>query len=172
MSYYCRYLAAILVGASLMGGAPTAIAANNLAKVIDGDTITMSNGEKIRLIQIDTPELASKECYAHKARAELIKLINQPGEIVLKTDPNLDSTDRYGRSLRYVFVGGTNINLKLVEIGAAAPYFFRKERGIYAKQLIKAAQTAQKSRTGLWGECPGTRLSPDHALQTGANKLM
>lgn len=168
MSHYCRYLAAILVGASLIGGAPTAIAANTVAKIVDGDTITMSNGEKIRLIQIDTPELASKECYAIQARAELEKLLSQPGELSLNADPNLDSTDRYGRSLRYVFKGKTNINLKLVEIGAAAPYFFRKQKGIYADQLLKAAQVAQKSGIGLWGMCPGTRLSPNNAIQTKA----
>jgi micrococcal nuclease len=171
MSNYCRYLAAVLVGASLIVGAPTATAANNVAKIVDGDTITMSNGEKVRLIQIDTPELASKECYASQARAELIKLLNQPSDVSLSIDPNLDLNDRYGRSLRYVFIGNTNINLKLVEIGAAAPYFYRKEKGIYASQLLKAAQVAQKNGIGLWGACPGTRLSPDHALQTRTKKV-
>jgi len=168
MSYYCRYLAAVLVGASLIGGAPTAIAAINVAKIVDGDTITMSNGEKVRLLQIDTPELASKECYSDQARIALVKLLNQSGKVTLSTDPNLDKVDRYGRSLRYVFIGKTNINLKLVEIGAAAPYFYRSEKGVYAGQMLKAAQTAQKLGLGLWSACPSTRLSPNHAVQTKA----
>jgi micrococcal nuclease len=169
-----KKLAVFVVGAFLIGGAPTAYAASNVSKVVDGDTITMSNGEKVRLIQIDTPELASKECYGIQAKSELSKLLNQAGEVSLTSDPNLDEVDKYGRSLRYVFVGNTNLNLKLVEIGAAAPYFYRGEKGVYAAQLLKAAQTAQKRKLGMWGMCPGTRLSPNNAVQTkvkvGVNK--
>ena len=163
-----KKLAVFAVGAFLIGGAPTAYAASNVSKVVDGDTITMSNGEKVRLIQIDTPELASKECYGIQAKSELTKLLNQAGEVSLTSDPNLDEVDKYGRLLRYVFIGNTNLNLKLIEIGAAAPYFYRGEKGIYAEQLLKAAQTAQKRKLGMWGICPGTRLSPNHAVQTKA----
>ena len=163
-----KKLAVFVVGVFLIGGAPTAYAASNVSKVVDGDTITMSNGEKVRLIQIDTPELASKECYGIQAKSELSKLLNQAGEVSLTSDPNLDEVDKYGRLLRYVFVGNTNLNLKLVEIGAAAPYFYRGEKGIYAAQFLKAAQTAQKRKLGMWGMCPGTRLSPNNAVQTKA----
>lgn len=169
-----KQVALFIVGAFLIGGAPTTYAASNISKVVDGDTITMSSGEKVRLIQIDTPELASKACYGVQAKLELTKLLSQPGEVTLKADPMLDKVDKYGRSLRYVFLGNTNLNLRLVEIGAAAPYFYRSEKGVYAAALLKAAQTAQKRKLGLWGMCPGTRLSPNHAIQTkakiGANK--
>ena len=168
MNAHFKKLAVFVVGAFLIGGAPTAYAASNVSKVVDGDTITMSNGEKVRLIQIDTPELASKECYGIQAKSELTKLLNQAGEVSLTSDPNLDEVDKYGRLLRYVFIGNTNLNLKLIEIGAAAPYFYRGEKGIYAEQLLKAAQTAQKRKLGMWGMCPGTRLSPNHAVQTKA----
>ena len=168
MNKHCKKLAALIVGASLIGGAPTAIAASNVAKIVDGDTITMSNGEKVRLIQIDTPELASKECYGIQAKSELSKLLNQAGDVSLTSDPNLDEVDKYGRLLRYVFIGNTNLNLKLIEIGAAAPYFYRGEKGVYAAQFLKAAQTAQKRKLGMWGMCPGTRLSPNNAVQTKA----
>ena len=168
MNAHLKKLAVFVVGAFLIGGAPTAYAASNVSKVVDGDTITMSNGEKVRLIQIDTPELASKECYGIQAKSELSKLLNQAGDVSLTSDPNLDEVDKYGRSLRYVFVGNTNLNLKLVEIGAAAPYFYRGEKGVYAAQLLKAAQTAQKRKLGMWGMCPGTRLSPNNAVQTKA----
>ena len=168
MNAHLKKLAVFVVGAFLIGGAPTAYAASNVSKVVDGDTITMSNGEKVRLIQIDTPELASKECYGIQAKSELSKLLNQAGEVSLTSDPNLDEVDKYGRLLRYVFIGNTNLNLKLIEIGAAAPYFYRGEKGIYAAQFLKAAQTAQKRKLGMWGMCPGTRLSPNNAVQTKA----
>ena len=163
-----KQVAALIVGAFLIGGAPTATAVSNVSKVVDGDTMTMSNGEKVRLIQIDTPELASRECYGIQAKSELTKLLNQAGEVALISDPNLDEVDKYGRILRYVFVGKTNLNLKMVEIGAAAPYFYRGEKGLYAAQLLSAAKTAQKLKLGMWGMCPGTRLSPNHAVQTKA----
>ncbi len=159
-----------LVGASLIGGAPTASAVSNVLKVVDGDTITMSNGEKVRLIQIDTPELGSNECYAEQSRSELSKLLNQPGKLSLKSDPKLDATDKYGRSLRYAFIGKTNINLKMVEIGAAAPYFYQGGLGIYSKQFLKAAENAKKNILGLWNLCPGSKLNPYSALQTHAFK--
>ena len=170
MNAHLKKLAVFVVGAFLIGGAPTAYAASNVSKVVDGDTITMSNGEKVRLIQIDTPELASKECYGIQAKSELSKLLNQAGEVSLTSDPNLDEVDKYGRLLRYVFIGNTNLNLKLIEIGAAAPYFYRGEKGIYAAQFLKAAQTAQKRKLGMWGMCPGTRLSPNNAVQTKAKQ--
>ena len=168
MNKFCKKIAAVIVGASLIGGAPTATAASNVAKIVDGDTITMSNGEKVRLLQIDSPELASKECYGDEARVAIVKLLNQSGKVTLSIDPNLDKIDRYGRSLRYVFIGKTNLNLKLVEIGAAAPYFYRSEKGVYAAQILTAAQNAQKLGLGLWSACPGTRLSPNHAVTTKA----
>ena len=168
MNAHLKKLAIFVVGAFLIGGAPTAYAASNVSKVVDGDTITMSNGEKVRLIQIDTPELASKECYGSQAKVELTKLLSQASEVSLTSDPNLDEVDKYGRLLRYVFIGNTNLNLKLIEIGAAAPYFYRGEKGIYAAQFLKAAQTAQKRKLGMWGMCPGTRLSPNNAVQTKA----
>ena len=163
-----KKLAVFVVGAFLIGGAPTAYAASNVSKVVDGDPITMSTGEKVSLIQIATPELASKECYGIQAKSELSKLLNQAGEVSLTSDPNLDEVDKYGRLLRYVFIGNTNLNLKLIEIGAAAPYFYRGEKGVYAAQFLKAAQTAQKRKLGMWGMCPGTRLSPNNAVQTKA----
>ena len=165
MKFICKKLAVFVVGAFLIGGAPTAVAASNVSKIYDGDTITMSNGEKVRLLQIDTPELSSKECYGDQARTELVKLLGNSGKVKLTSDSKLDKIDKYGRSLRYVFMGKTNINLKMVEIGAAAPYFYRGEAGAYSKAILKAAENAKKKRLGLWGACPGTELNPNSSVQ-------
>ncbi len=166
MSLSNKTVSIIVVGAVLIGGAPTAYSAANISKIYDGDTITMNNGEKVRLLQIDTPELSSKECYGNEAKVELTKLLRGSSKAQLKTDPKLDKVDSYGRSLRYVFVGRTNINLKMVEIGAAAPYFYRGELGAYSGKILKAAEKAKKNKLGLWGACPGTQLIPDRSVQT------
>ena len=157
--------ALIAIGVSISGGY-TASAATTITKVYDGDTITLSTGEKVRLLQIDTPELSPTECYGKEARSALVKLLNTPGQLSLKTDSKLDKVDRYGRLLRYVFIGKTNINLKLVEIGAAAPYFYKGDKGQYSTQILKAAQTAKSKSIGLWKSCPGTQLTPNDAVTT------
>lgn len=146
--------------------AHTASAITTITKVYDGDTVTLSTGERVRFLQIDTPELSPAECYGEEARSALVSLLNTPGQLSLKSDSNLDKVDRYGRLLRYVFIGKTNINLKLVEIGAAAPYFYRGEKGQYSNLLLKAAQTAKAKSLGLWKNCPGTRLTPNIAIST------
>jgi micrococcal nuclease len=150
----------------LMSDIPLASAATTITKVYDGDTITLSTGERVRFLQIDTPELSPAACYSQEARSALASLLNMPGQLTLKTDPKLDKVDRYGRLLRYVFIGKTNINLKLVEIGAAAPYFYKGEKGQYSEQILKAAQTAKSKSIGLWKSCPGTQLTPTNAVAT------
>jgi micrococcal nuclease len=146
-----------------------ASAVATITKVYDGDTITLSTGERVRFLQIDTPELSPAACYSQEARSALISLLNMPGQLMLKTDPKLDKVDRYGRLLRYVFVGKTNINLKLVEIGAAAPYFYRGEKGLYSEQILNAAQMAKSKSIGLWKSCPRTQLTPTRAVATASS---
>ena len=137
-----------------------------ITSITDGDTIKLSDGTSVRLLQIDTPELRGNECYATEAQKALAKLINRSGKISLTTDPNLDEVDRYGRLLRYLFIGKRNINLEMVRIGAAAPYFYRSERGRYADKFLKAAQSARTNNLGLWSACPNAKLEPNRALQT------
>ncbi len=158
----------LAVGISISSG-HTAIAATTIMKVYDGDTITLGTGEKVRLLQVDAPELSPAECFGKEARSALLSLLSSPGQLSLKIDPKLDKVDRYGRLLRYVFIGNTNINLKLVEIGAAAPYFYKGDRGVYSRQILKAAESAKAKGLGLWKNCPGTKLNPTRAVLTTAS---
>jgi micrococcal nuclease len=138
-----------------------------VASVYDGDTLRLRGGRRVRLLQIDTPELASGECYSRAARTALLSLAPPGSRIVLESDPALDRVDRYGRLLRYVKRNGVNVNLELVRRGAAAPYFYRGERGRYAASLMRAAQRAKAAKRGLWKACPSTELDPSHAVETG-----
>ena len=142
---------------------------SNVSYVYDGDTLTLENGKKVRLVQIDTPELSPAECYGIQARDLLRKMI-VTSSIQLKKEPASANKDFYKRLLRYVFVGSKNLNLELVKQGAAAPRFFNGERGKYANQLLKATQLAQQNKVGLWRECPNTKLDPSRALDTGPAK--
>jgi hypothetical protein len=63
-------------------------------------------------------------------------------------------------------VGKLNVNLEMVKIGAAAPYFYQGEKGIYSAAMLKAAQSAKLYKVGLWKSCPGTKLIPTKAITT------
>ena len=134
--------------------------------VRDGDTILLTSGLRVRLVQVDAPELRI-ECYGDEAARTLERLAPGGAAIRLEQDPALDRTDRHGRLLRYAYVAGRNLNLELVRAGAAAPYFYRAERGRHAEALERAGRRAQSDRLGLWSACPAARLAPHRAVATG-----
>jgi micrococcal nuclease len=136
--------------------------------VRDGDTILLSDGRRVRLVQIDAPELG-RECHGDESADALARLAPPGTELRLERDPQLDDVDRHHRLLRYAYAGGANLNVELVRVGAAAPYFYRGERGRDARRLVAAAKAALAGRRGLWGACPGTRLLPERQVATGSS---
>ena len=138
-----------------------------VASVVDGDTFTVSGGREVRLLQVDAPELP-EACYAAESRAALAKLLPKGSAVRLVDDPaldfragrhklDLDKVDRYGPDLAYVIRDGDNVNVRLVERGAARVRFLGGGGGRYAKGLLAAAERAKAQRRGLWRACPPTR---------------
>ena len=152
---------------------PTAGAAASarVARVIDGDTIVLENGLHVRLVQIDTPEVGTGECFSRAAGRELRAMLPAGAAVTLVADSRLDQVDRYGRLLRYVFRDGRNLNLELVRRGAATVWLSDGARGRYAPQLLAAATAARKARLGLWGACPRAVWDPFAAASTGPGSL-
>jgi micrococcal nuclease len=138
-------------------------AAATVARVGDGDTLDLRGGRRVRLVQIDAPELGEGECYGSDARRVLDRLAGTGTHVEIESDPRLDDVDRFGRRLRYVHARGVNVNLELVRLGAAAPYFRGGVEGRYARDLLDAVEEAQAARRGMWGVC---RVSwrPDRAV--------
>ena len=134
--------------------------------VNDGDTLTLAGGAKVRLVQIDAPELQS-DCYGRAALRALIDLTPKGTHVTLVADPELDERDVHGRLLRYVYRDGKNVNVELVRRGAASPYYFRKERGDFAEELDDAVEDARDRRAGYWGACPGADLDTGRGSITG-----
>lgn len=175
--FLTRIANALLLGAAfavaigvVSAGAHTTNATAVIARVIDGDTVGLTSGERVRLVQIDTPEVGGGECYSQAARKVLLRLTPVGSTVVLEADPKLDSVDRYGRLLRYIKRSGINVNIRLVLDGAAAPYFYRSEKGTYAGRLLAAAIRAKAAKRGLWGACAGTQLAPNGPVQTRQGK--
>jgi endonuclease YncB( thermonuclease family) len=147
-------LVATVTGSTVAANGQTGTgSAGVVAQIIDGDTISLTNGKRVRLLQIDATELGSGECYSRQAARILRRMIPEGSTIRLEADARLDQVDRYGRLLRYVWSGRTNVNLELVRQGAATVWFYDRERGKYATQLLTAAREARAAKRGIWGAC-------------------
>ena len=140
-----------------------------VAYVIDGDTIKLENGFRVRLLQIDAPEPGGGECFSRAAGRELRRLLPAGTRVTLESDPPLDLVDRYSRLLRYVHLNGVNLNVELVRRGAATVWFYRGERGRYATALLNAARGSRSLRLGIWGSCPRAVWNPFAAAETGSS---
>ena len=171
-----RATAAVLLAGGLLGlvappaATPSSLTVFRIDHVADGDTVDLTNGAKIRLVQIDTPEVYfSPECYGKQASAITKSLLPPGTRVRLAVEPATDRVDEYGRLLRYVIRArdGLNVNVYLVRVGAAAPYFYDGRRGRYAALLDRLARRARARHLGLWAACPRTPYDPEGGVATG-----
>jgi endonuclease YncB( thermonuclease family) len=163
------FAAAFLLAPAALGAAPAAHTFR-IARVVDGDTVYLTNGARVRLVQIDTPEVYfGLECWGRQASAETKRLL-PPGTLVrLAPEPATDRVDRYGRLLRYVIRvrDRLNVNVFLVAHGDAAPYFYDGRLGRYAPLLRRDALRARARHRGLWRACRHTPVDFDYGVDTG-----
>ncbi|PIP24475.1 MAG: nuclease [Candidatus Moranbacteria bacterium CG_4_9_14_3_um_filter_40_7] len=136
------------------GGEGDFVGEYKVSRVIDGDTIEIEGGERVRYIGIDTPETVDPrkpvQCFGVEAS-------NKNKEMVVGKTVRLekDTTDRdkYKRLLRYVYVGDTFINLEMVKQGFAYSYSYPPDIK-FQKEILAAQQEAEKNKNGLWNACP------------------
>lgn len=113
-------------------------------EVIDGDTIVLASGERVRYIGINTPEKG--QVGYEKARAFNRELV-EGKEIRLEFD--VQKRDQYGRLLAYVYVDGIFVNAKLVEQGYAQVATYPPNVK-YADLFLSLQQQAREANRGLW----------------------
>lgn len=125
-----------------------------VARVIDGDTIELADGRKVRYIGIDTPETVhpnkGQECYGPEAVARNQQLVE--GKVV-ELQSGIEDSDQYGRFLRYVYIGGVFVNAQLVAEG----YAYASSYGPASRFQQVFAQLQQYGKLkgrGLWSACP------------------
>ncbi len=126
--------------------------------VTDGDTLTVElagREEDVRLIGINTPE--SGECFAAEATAALTDLV-AGREVRLVRDES--DRDQFDRLLRYVFVGDTFVNRRLVEDGFALAYRYEPDVA-RADELDAAQASAEAAGRGLWAPDACGRVDSD-----------
>ncbi|MBI2330167.1 thermonuclease family protein [Candidatus Daviesbacteria bacterium] len=129
-----------------------------VSKVVDGDTIQLTNGKTVRLIGIDTPETVDPRrpvgCFGKEASNEAKKLLAGK-EVILQKD--ISETDKYKRLLRYIFLPLQNnqtlfVNDYLVREGFAKVLTYPPDVK-YNEQLRQAEKEAREGNRGLWGRC-------------------
>ncbi|MBI3343300.1 MAG: thermonuclease family protein [Gammaproteobacteria bacterium] len=124
----------------------------HVAHVHDGDTVMLSDGRKLRLIGIDTPELSRDgrpaEPLAEEAAAALRKLLADQTTIGLRLDA--EPRDHYQRSLAHLFLqDGRSVEVWLLERGLAT-LFIVPPNVWNMSCYIAAEQHARDAGRGLW----------------------
>ena len=131
-----------------------------VARVIDGDTIELTNGKKVRYLGINTPETKAPkkiiECFGKEASQRNRELV-EGKQIAL--EKNVSETDKYGRLLRYVYVDDQMVNELLVKEGFAQVSAYPPDVK-YQELFIKAEQKAREQKLGLWSTLCDDILSP------------
>jgi micrococcal nuclease len=123
-----------------------------VARVIDGDTFSCTGGRRVRLLSIDAPERRQRP-YGDSATATLQRLIQRGTEVSLEL--GRDSTDRYGRTLAFVWLpDGRMVNEELVRRGWAVVYLYDRRNLQHAQRLQMVEDSARTRRRGLWRDGP------------------
>lgn len=120
--------------------------------VHDGDTLFLTDGRKVRLLGVDTPEVGEHaECYGDVAREHLRELL--PEGTHVRTVADERPLDPYGRSLLFLFTDdGALVNLELVRDGYAEAVVL-EPNVLWADELEAAEDEAQTASRGIWGAC-------------------
>jgi len=135
-----------------------------VTRVIDGDTLKLANGQRVRLIGVDTPEVyESVKLYRDAQRSgQDIAAIKALGKRSSKFTRDLvqgkagrlefdvEKKDKYGRLLAYVYLeDGTFVNAEIVRQGYASLMTYPPNVK-YADLFLKLYQEARENKRGLW----------------------
>jgi micrococcal nuclease len=150
--------AALLGAAACDGGGGLASddgcgpASGRVAQVIDGDTIGLESGERVRYLMVDTPENTTDvECYGPEAAQFNADLVDG-AEVELTYDE--ECADDYQRLLAYVSVREREINALLVERGFGCAQYIPPNGADRRDEFESLQSQARAADRGLWGVCP------------------
>jgi micrococcal nuclease len=139
-------------------------------RVVDGDTFLLSNGERVRLLGIDTPEKFESKKLDNDAEithqdkrtiqklgqlaSDYVKNFVEGKKVYLEKEPNYEDKDRYNRLLRWIYLeDGTFVNGKIVKDGYGQVY--EKFPVSKLEELRKYQKEACENNRGLWGNVEG-----------------
>lgn len=121
--------------------------------VVDGDTIELEGGTRLRLLLVDTPETTQgkTDCYGQEAKTFTVaQLAGKPVQLAYD---DAACTDRFGRTLAYVKADGVDVNAELVKRGLACTLFIAPGGAARQEEFATYEAEARTNRTGMWGAC-------------------
>lgn len=123
-----------------------------VTRVIDGDTVVLESGEKIRYLMVNAPETTNghNDCYGTNAATFNSDLVLNK-TVQLETD--VQPMDMYGRTLAYVTVDGQEVNSLLLERGFACLLHIPPNGDDRLTELKALETSAKTAMRGLWGAC-------------------
>ena len=145
-----RLLAAALVlgGCSFSAGPDTA----KVERVVDGDTVELDDGERVRYLLVDTPESTNgaTDCFGQNAKQFNHDLVmGKTIELTYDVEPR----DRFGRLLAYVSVDGLDVGRRLVERGYACVLYIPPNGKDRRDEFEALEAEARAGARGMWGVC-------------------
>jgi micrococcal nuclease len=130
-----------------------------VTRVIDGDTVELESGERIRYLLVDTPEVTEPVgCFGPEA-SDFNRTLVEGKTVHLSYDE--ECTDRYGRLLAYVELDGRSVNELLLTRGYACVLHIPPNGASHLDEYRHLEEEAQVGQVGLWGACTGTEAPCD-----------
>jgi len=131
---------------------PAQIQTATVAHVIAADTLSLSSGEAVRLIGVDTPDTGHAKEPLHPPGKEALAFAVQLVEgKKVRLEFDQQRKDKYKRLLAYVYVGDMMLNAELVRQGYAQVVTLPPNVK-YQQLLLQLQREAQEAKRGLWGE--------------------
>ena len=150
----CWILAIILILLPLHGCTSPPESAR-VTRVIDGDTIVIEGGYRVRYIGIDTPEIHPEtEAFGIEAWQANRQLVEDK---LVRLERDISETDKYNRLLRYVYIDDTMVNAELVRQGLAQVKAYPPDTK-YQDYLEELEEEAKSEGRGMWAKSPMTSL--------------
>lgn len=124
-----------------------------VTRVVDGDTIEIQGGQKVRYIGIDTSESVDPrrpvQCFGREASLKNKELVEGKN---VRLEKDVSEVDKFGRLLRYVFIDDLFVNDYLVRQGYASVATFPPDVK-YQSQFVEAEREARENNRGFWSAC-------------------
>ncbi len=120
-------------------------------RVVDGDTLLLEDGERIRLFGVDTPETKIPNQPPEPFGLEATEFTTQfvAGQTI-RLEFDAERYDKYGRTLAYVYVGNRMLNEELILAGLSPAQLQYPFRNDMKRRFAAAEQVARSRGVGLW----------------------
>jgi micrococcal nuclease len=122
-------------------------------RAIDGDTLELEGGQRVRMLLVDTPESTGGKTDCFGQNAAMFTAASTTGKRVQLKYDEAECRDRFNRLLAFVTVDGVELNRVLAEEGYACVLYIAPAGQARREEFETYESQAKTSRVGMWGQC-------------------